>query len=978
MHKQIIAVLLVILLPALAHGGTTGKVTGVVTDKEAGSPLPGANVVLVDAPVTLGATSDVDGRYILLNVPAGTYSLKCSFIGFQEVVVRNVHITPDMTTPLDFQLSSRTLELGQTLEVVATRALIQRDQTASARMVTSEEIENLPVRGYAGVTALQAGVTDMDGTLYVRGGRREEVAYYVDGVSQQDLQTGTTRTAINNNAIDQVVVTVGGFEAEYGRVMSGIVNVVTKEGGQDYSGTVEGITDEITSRGWLDTPSYGYNNLDFSLGGPVLPGSSRLSFFASGERRDRKDRSPHWGVQAGEAFGPELGAFEETVLSTDELDMLRDGVLPHHSLDGWTWQSKFSFRVSDNMMFKAGLLGSVDKYESYIHAYRYNLRHSPRVERLSNSAFAKLTYTVGPRTFFTVGVNTFITRFKGGDGVHFDNIYEYARPNGNPRFDQESLFSSWDVDSTSTSQSTDPKTLDFWEGDEGRVYDDYEQSESLYVTPIEFNITSQVTPNHQVKAGFDVQYHQLRYYHHLFPILSYRGAWVSTEDPGGFQDADRYGYNYNYYTREIVPLNSSRDNRKKPILGSFYLQDKVEYEGLVINLGLRYDYLNARTKVLADSGIPLGGDQKLDDADLSGNSVYHKLSPRAGVGFPVTDKTVFHVNYGIFYQQPKLEDLYVGLDYLEYKAPLGGYYYAFGNPNMKPEETTAYEVGVIQQVSDNIKVDVTAYYKAIKNLVEVTTIPSEPAAFSSFRNRDYGTVKGTDVSIVMRRKNRLSARVSYSLAYATGTGSSAQTQRNIAWTFQPGFTEPPKSTSPLDFDQRHKVSASLDYRFTDGDGPRFMGGHPLSNAGLNVLIKAASGTPYTPTYTFNEVTTLAVSSRPSGPVNSSYGPWTYQVDVKANKSFQIGGVRANGYVWVINLFNRANVSARNTDRRGVESTVYSGTGNAETTGWLSTPEGRDFVARYGELGRQKYELKELDPRNFATPRQIRFGMSFGF
>ena len=198
MHRRFMVVLMVLLFPALVYGGTTGKVTGMVKDKEAGTPLPGANVVLVGAPVMLGATSDADGRFILLNVPAGTYGLKCSFIGFQEVVVRNVQITPDLTTKVDFTLTSQTLELGQTLEVVATRPLIQRDQTASARLITSDEIENLPVRGYAGVTALQAGVTDMDGNLYVRGGRLEEVAYYVDGVSQQDLQTGTTRTSTNN------------------------------------------------------------------------------------------------------------------------------------------------------------------------------------------------------------------------------------------------------------------------------------------------------------------------------------------------------------------------------------------------------------------------------------------------------------------------------------------------------------------------------------------------------------------------------------------------------------------------------------------------------------------------------------------------------------------------------------------------------------------------------------------------------------
>ena len=242
---------------------------------------------------------------------------------------------------------------------------------------------------------------------------------------------------------------------------------------------------------------------------------------------------------------------------------------------------------------------------------------------------------------------------------------------------------------------------------------------------------------------------------------------------------------------------------------------------------------------------------------------------------------MFHIHYGIFYQQPNLEDLYVGEDYLQFKAPLGGYYYAFGNPNLKPEQTTAYEVGLVHQLGDHGSLDVTVYYKAVKNLVEVTTIPSNPAAFSSFRNRDFGTIKGADISAKMRRTGRLMASVSYSLSYSSGTGSSPDTQRNIAWGFQPGVTEPPKVTAPLSFDQRHSVSDNLDYRFASNDGPKLMGGYPLSNAGINVLLKSGSGFPYTPTTVYNAVTLANVAQQPTGSINSSYGPWNFQVDAKA-------------------------------------------------------------------------------------------------
>ncbi|MBI2952597.1 carboxypeptidase regulatory-like domain-containing protein [bacterium] len=290
-----------LLVPGLTLAGTTGKVAGVVKDKKTGEPVPGANVALVGAggSVVTGAVTDLKGNYAILNVLPGTYSVKCTFIGYREIVIRNITALVDFTTTADFAIESEAIQLGQALEVVATRPLVQRDQTGSVRFAGIEDIKNMPLRGYEAVTALQAGVTDFGGAgLYVRGGRQEEVAYFVDGFSQQDPLTGVSRTSINNNAIDQVNAFVGGFNAEYGRAMSGVVNVVTKEGGKKYSGTFEAITDEATSRGWLKTPSYGYKNFDGALSGPLVPNNDRVTFYLSAERRDQEDRSPRGGVKA--------------------------------------------------------------------------------------------------------------------------------------------------------------------------------------------------------------------------------------------------------------------------------------------------------------------------------------------------------------------------------------------------------------------------------------------------------------------------------------------------------------------------------------------------------------------------------------------------------------------------------------------------------------------------------------------------------
>ena len=194
-------------------------------------------------------------------------------------------------------------------------------------------------------------------------------------------------------------------------------------------------------------------------------------------------------------------------------------------------------------------------------------------------------------------------------------------------------------------------------------------------------------------------------------------------------------------------------------------------------------------------------DNVLTAADLTDAKTYSRVSPRLGVGFPVTTQTVLHVNWGQFYQQPNLQDLYVSYRFLDYKVRKGGYYVPFGNPNLKPELTTAYEVGVAHQLSPVAKVDLSVYYKDVKDLVQVANIPSKPYSFASFRNKDFATLKGIDLGLTLRRINHVQGNLSYSLSSAKGTGSVSNTQRNIAWT----ASEPPHQTSALDFDQRHNL-----------------------------------------------------------------------------------------------------------------------------------------------------------------------------
>jgi outer membrane receptor protein involved in Fe transport len=942
-------------------------------------PLAGVNVRLEG--LHLGAASDESGNYFIIGIPAGAYVVRANLLGQAPYVADNVQIAPDFTTTLNVTMRTEAVQLAE-VRVEAERPLLQKDATGTTRFISSEDIQKLPTRGYRDAAAQQTGVVNFrlnidneaqnSPTLIVRGGRPNETAYYVDGFSQQDPLTGTSNTAISNNAIEEVVVLTGGFNPEYGRVMSGAVNVITREGTKKYSGSLESVTD-VLSGAWVGAPKTGYNVYDASFGGPVLPGKDDLTFYFSGERRWQEDRSA--------PFMPSVfqDGLQMRGLSVDRL--------PSNSASGYTFQGKLSWQPNDRLTFKAGGLGSQEDWRQFLDTYFFNLSHAPRYLDRSQSYFLSANDVVSKKTFYNVALNYNMTERKRGDGVAFDNLSPQYQVVGHDSVDVIASENGNLVTPGGYFRSSDPgfetNMPQFWS--EGHVWDDYLQRRSEY-WGIQGAITSQVTPYHQVKAGADFQRHTLRLYNHYFPI----NLGGDTPDLVNY---DGYGYSQDVTYKDVTirdisdgdttyrsatvldqvrltNSNDGQDGAKHPKVWSLYAQDKFEREGVIINGGLRFDYLDVDTPALRNDLRPLDpdttGSSTLDSGDLTSNKVYTRLSPRLGVAFPVTALTVLRFNYGQFYQQPNLQDLYVSYRFLEHKVSTGGYYVPFGNPNLRPERTTAYEVGVAHQLSDNVRLDVTAYYKDVKDLVEVATIPSYPNQFSSFRNRDFATIKGVDVGFKMRPINRVSADVNYSLSYAQGTGSVSNSQGNIAWT----AAQPPKMSAPLDFDQRHKLALSLGYGLGKGEGPLLFGQRVFENVGVNLLYNVASGTPFTPARVYNEVSLAASQITPVGPINSRYGPWTSNLDVKATKGFAAGGLRFEAYVWVLNLLDMSNAIQ-----------VYQSSGSATATRWLDTEDGQAYLqttAEAGQDGQFLYDLAQNNPNYYSNPRLVRFGLRANF
>lgn len=972
MKLKLFSVICILLLFSAASifSAITGKVTGVITDADNQQPLVGVSVAIQGT--SLGAITDVDGRYNILNVPVGTFTLKISTVGYQVVEVLQVNVHADLATYQNQGLSSKVTDIGQTISVTAEAPMVIKDKTTTINIVKSEEIQALPTRGFEEVVGIQNSVVRMNinadnaqrggaarkangPSVNIRGGRPSEVAYYVDGFSQQDPLTGLSTSNISNNAIQEVSIITGAFPAEYGHVASGIVNVITKSGSDEYHGTIEGVTDNFAS-GSKKIYDHNFYTADFS--GP-LPGLEKGYFYVSGERRYLQDRTPSPVTE--ELFG-------EYGVPTDN-----GNVLPNNHLSGWSYQGKFDYSFSPNFKLVLNGNGSVDSWQDYNHAYNNldqlgEIEHTARYEDKNYGINAKITHTLNADNFYNLSLSFFSTERFRGDGILWDDYAAYDRGYDidgnkipNPRQDVHNLMKEGDsIYVTVIDSITDPLNHDtsevFSEFREA-YFDDYLKRKSQYIG-VKGDYTSQLNQFHTLKVGFDFQQHTLRYYRDLSPTEGY--------DPANI---NRYGYDS---LGNESDSEGFKNDTKKPINIGIYIQDRLDWRGLIVNAGLRFDYFDYKALRITNLERPFDPDNidesdlVIDETDLADSEKFSRLSPRLGISFPISDVTQMHINYGKFFQRPDLANLYIGYDFMEARIGAGSFY-AFSSPNLEPEKITQYEIGFTRQLGEYTAVNFTTYYKDVQDLSQITTqAPAHPYQYDFYGNIDFGTIKGVDISFDMRRNNNISLNLKYSLSYANGTGSFSGTNFNIAWKNSEGG---PKSTNPLDFDQRHTLIGGFDFMTVEGEGPAIGGYKVFENMNINLLANVGSGTPYTPTLVYDALSYASVKQAPTGAVNSANLPWHYTVDMKIQKVFKVNDYSIVPYFWVKNLFDTKNAIA-----------VYEGTGEAYQTGYLEAPEGikKSENPNNGEQYADRYNFLERNPKNYGAPRMIFAGLRIKF
>lgn len=979
---------------AMAQAGG-GRLSGKVIDKQTKEALIGANIIVEGT--TYGAATDVNGEFLISQVPAGTYTIQASYIGYQSQKISNVTINSGLTTSLDYELESTEFATGEVV-IVAKKPLIEKSATNAIRVVSSEDLNNLPTRSLASIVALQPGVVMLNGYTYIRGSRADETGYTVEGADVKNVisRNGGSYVTVTPDAVQEIQVQAGGYTAQYGNANAGIVSQDFKTGGEQYHASARFETDDFGNypgKKALGTYSYGYRNYVLTLSGPIF--TNKLKLFVSGEGLNMKDRTPTFFTGNPTAYSD--GALFDTTKvydtginggNTNDYKVLtwRNGNLYGRKQDRYTLNSTL---VYDNnpLILRLAAAFTNNSYQAGTFDVRniFNLDRTPQLDRTNLLLNLKSTYLVSTNSYFIANISYLDYRNKQYDPIFEDNVMGYYDSLQNA--DQGYQFRTY---------TAGPAVYDFYGFPfyrEGTVRTGYYKDHNNYLSG-KVDYTAQIQ-KHSIKAGASYQRWTIRHFDIDDPS-SLLNVFRSSPDLLRSSDSLEYLIGNSLY-RSVHPygydiFGSETNNdgwfgAKHPVFASGYIEDRFEISDVILNLGLRYDYINMDTWKWNNPGLPRVNDKTNlpSSNDLVKGDSYNYLSPRIGFSFPISDRTVFHLQYGNFVQAPSLDLAYKSVFEIAEVISAAN---LISDPvafNPKPERTTSYEVGFAQQFTDFAAMDITAFYKNITNQLQYFNEPTDPGAakskYATFINQDFATSKGLELSLKIRRVERVAGQVNYTYSNSSGTDSFVGSGVGSV----ESNNETPTVVLPLNYNYTHSGNVSLDYRFGKDDG-----GPILEQLGLNLLLTFNSGHPFT----YARFTGLGQASawtgglipstdsrnrRPQGPINSPTTPWQFNLDFRIDKTISIADFDFNIYLYITNLLNTKN-----------NVNVYEFTGNAYDDGFLQSQAGEDIVSqpRYTERFADLYRSLNLENRQsaqytygydlFGAPRQMRLGILVNF
>lgn len=932
--KRLSAILFFVLASSALLQAQTGKIVGKVTDAQNGEGIPNATILVVGT--TRGAATDFEGKYQIIGVPLGSYTVRASLVGYRQHEISGVKVGSDETTSLNFKLNSSEVEM-QGVTISADQQLVNSLSTSSTQTVSAKSIEQIPnVKDVQDVLKLQAGIVKKGNQIFVRGGRPNEVQYLVDGIPVNDILSGTSLSGTPNDqlatlysgqaagaigggglsvsaaAIQSVSVQASNFDADYGNAQSGIINIVTKSGSDKYNASMEYRTDKVSDKNQNEVYS------SFSLGGPepltkfLLPGvglhvPGTLTFFLNADV-NRSDGIYRYAEN--EFYNP----LERRI----ELEGFLGGLLNgfgfryrENQSNNFTFNSKIKYDPNKTDQITYSYTASLGSRHDYNPFYKFFADSSGLSANLSVKHGMAWTHFIGDKTFMRLNLGLVSSR-RGND-------IGGLKP--------------WDY--SSIQSKTDPDADGFV--DLGMSQGWYSGKTNVYTARFDYN--SQIHPLHLFKAGVEFNYEAItatEIENPTVPKTDADGNQIYPPYPDSIrQDRGQYpGYGLYRWALDNYP------NR-----GAMYIQDNIEFSGLNLHLGLRYDYLDLGKQIFyedfisnwtAQTQLPAEWiDNRKGESSFLYYATHGYFSPRLQIGYPVTDRIVFYFNYGHFIQFLE-RDLYFTDPFTVKKN------HPIGNPGLKPKRTVAYEAGFEDQFSDDMAFSVRAFYKDIFDY----ETPVSRGDVTVYRNFDYASSRGFELTFNQAFTGNFSANVTYSYQIAKGRSSNP-----LASIITPEFQLPRETR--LDWDQNHTVNLFTNYRVGPREKGHFFGLPFVNNYGISLTWSYGSGYPYTPDV--GRVTSRNVYLK-----NNESRPYTSEINLSLNKGFILmNHFNLQVTLNVTNLLDRQNVS-----------NVYAATGRP--------PEFGDKDVSSNVILPWYNSQSRLAGYTFSSPRQILLGLKLNW
>ena len=790
MKRKLVTISLIMLMcSCFLNAATTGKISGTVSNLDTGEPLVGANVIIEEA--QMGAASDAQGQFVVINLPPGIYTVKISMIGFATQVIKDVRVEIDLTTKVNTEMKVESI-IGEIVEVVAQKKVIKKDLAGSQKSVSASEMENLPVNDVGDIISMKAGISP---SLEVRGSDASEVLFAVDGIAMRDERTNAPEMILPISAMQEISVQTGGLSAQYGNVRSGVVNVVSKEGSKDkYEGSF--------------TVKYSPPAKKHFGENPYHPNSYWLRPYIdeevcwTGTQNGKWNRYERRQNQSFEGWN----AFSQNLMSDDNPN---NDLTPAAAKRLFEWQYRKDGAISEpDKTYDLGFGGPVPYVSKSLGDLRFYLSHRNSDTQYpinlttdgwkNNATMLKLTSDLPSNMKLVVqGIYTEVdgtSASRGGGTDLFNSTLEvadhvssqggftkpwriftdsYWSPTStygshfsaklNKIIDSGSYFtliakrSSKKYHTTHGSYRDTTRNNDIFPGDGEYLVDEApfgfwpqpissieggitmggavstSRDKSEFTTwELKFDYTNQINFRHQIKAGLLFHY-------------------------------DDFSINYGSQNEFLPGGNYRTKFDRNPYRLTGYLEDKIEYEGFIAILGLVPELIVFNDDWydvdLLETAFFSKDFKDEDNKKFQTKTVEPKfyLSPRLGISHPITENAKLFFNYGHYRLMPEAQDQYrIRRDYVNKLNYIG-------DPTLPLTRTISYEVGYDQALFNSMLLRISTYYKSIDHETawkEIASIDGK-VNYSKLTSNHYEDIRGIEIEMEKNYGSWLTGTINY-------------------------------------------------------------------------------------------------------------------------------------------------------------------------------------------------------------------------